>query len=75
MKQYLQLLGIICVFMGGFAYGSLAHYSEYIDSCGSFTKNGVEWKGYRTIAQDNERRCFFVEQRYPYRTWHGVDKI
>lgn len=72
MKEYLTVLALIVVFMGGFGYGSLANYAEHIDECGSFEKKGVQWKGYRTIAQDNERRCFFMEQRYPYRIWHGV---
>jgi hypothetical protein len=71
MKEYLTIIGAIAIFMGGFAYGSLNHFATYIDSCGSFTKNGTQWKGYRTIAEDNERRCFFVEQKYPYRSWHG----
>ena len=75
MKEYLTVIGAILIFMGGFAYGSLFHYSDNIDVCTGFTKNGVQWKGYRTISETNERRCFFVEQRYPYRTWHGVDKI
>ena len=72
MKEYLLVLGAIVLFMSGFAYGSLNHFSEHIDVCTSFTKKGVEWKGYRTISETNERRCFFVEQKYPYRTWHGI---
>jgi hypothetical protein len=74
MKEYLAVIGVIVIFMGGFGYGSLNNYVDNISDCGSFTKKGVAWKGYRAISDDNERRCFFVEQQYPYRTWHGVNK-
>lgn len=72
MKEYLTVLGLIVVFMGGFGYGSLGQYIEHIDECTSYTKKGVVWKGYRTISENNEKRCFFVEQEYPHRVWHGI---
>lgn len=69
------VLAALFLFMGGFAYGSLAHYVDNQSDCAGYTKNGVRWEGYRAISDDNQRRCFFVEQRYPYRVWHGVNKI
>ena len=73
---FAKVLGCVVIFMGGFAYGSLAHYVDNISDCTGFTKKGVEWKGYRAIGEkSNDRRCFFVEQRFPYRVKHGVEKI
>lgn len=63
------------LFMGGFAYGSLANYVDNSGDCTGFTKKGVRWEGYRAISDSNERRCFFIEQRHPYRVWHGVEKL
>lgn len=74
MNPYITSIIGIVIFMSGFAYGSLSQTMEHIDSCTSFNKNGVEWKGFRAISEDNERRCFFMEQRYPYRVWQGVEK-
>lgn len=75
MKQYLVTLGLIVVFMGGFAYGSFTNYVDKIDHCVSFKQNGVEWQGYRAISEDNRRRCFWLEDKYPYRVKQGVERI
>lgn len=72
---YGWLIGVIVVFMGGFAYGSLANYVDNIQDCVSFKFQNTEWKGYRAISEDNTRRCFWVEQKFPNRVKHGVEKI
>ena len=58
-------------FFGGFAYGSLASYVDKIDHCTSYTG----WTGYRAISEDNQRRCFWLENRFPYRVRQGVERI
>ena len=72
MKEYLAVLGAIVVFMGGFGYGSLEHYVEHIDKCTDYETKQSVWKGYRVIGENNERRCFWLEQNYPHRIRQGV---
>jgi hypothetical protein len=73
MKEALVTLLIIFAFVGGFAYGSLNSYVDKMTHCTSYTQSGVEWVGYRAISDDYERRCFWLESRFPYRVRQGVE--
>jgi hypothetical protein len=74
MKEFLVLIGFILAFMGGFAYGSLNHYVDNMTHCTSYTaKNGVKWVGYRAISNDYDRRCFWLEDRFPNRVQQGIE--
>lgn len=57
-------------FFGGFAYGSLAHYVDNIDHCTSYKG----WTGYKAISDNYERRCFWLENKFPYRVKQGVER-
>jgi hypothetical protein len=74
MKDALIVLGFVFTFMGGFAYGSLNQYVDSFDHCPSYLQSGVIWEGYRAISDNNERRCFWLEGRFPYRVRQGVNK-
>lgn len=63
----------IFAFMGGFAYGSLNHYVDNITHCTSYTQSGVKWIGYRAISDEYDRRCFWLEDRFPNRVRQGVE--
>lgn len=54
----------------GFGFGKLHTSLDYIH-CDSYTKNGVMWVGYVSM-RDNEIRCFWKEERYPWRVVQGV---
>ncbi len=58
-------------FFGGFAYGSMANYVDNIDHCTSYQG----WVGYRAISEYNERRCFWLEKKFPYRVRQGVERL
>jgi hypothetical protein len=73
MRDALVVLGFVLFFMGGFAYGSLNHYVDKMTHCTSYKQSGVEWIGYRAISDDYERRCFWLENRFPYRVRQGVE--
>lgn len=60
-------------FMGGFAYGSLNHYVENMTECASFRQGSTTWVGYRAISDDYDRRCFWMEDRFPNRIKQGVE--
>lgn len=72
LKEAGILLAMVFLFMGGFAYGSMLNYVDNIDHCTSYKMNGITYEGYRAISEDNHRRCFWVENRYPYRVKHGI---
>jgi len=75
MREAVLTLVFIFAFMGGFAYGSLNHYVDSMDHCTSYTaRNGVKWIGYKAISEDYERRCFWLENRFPYRVKQGVER-
>ena len=75
MKEALLVLGFVVTFMGGFAYGSIASYVDKMTHCTTYTaKNGVKWVGYRAISDDYDRRCFWLEERFPYRFQQGVER-
>jgi hypothetical protein len=57
--------------MGGFAYGSLHGYVDNIDHCTGFKG----WTGYRAMSETGERRCFFLENKFPYRIKQGIERI
>lgn len=64
----------VFAFMGGFAYGSLNHYVDNMTHCTTYTaRNNVKWIGYRAISDDYDRRCFWLEDRFPYRVQQGVE--
>lgn len=74
MRDFLLTLLFIFVFMGGFAYGSLNHYVDNMTHCTTYTaRNGVKWIGYRAISDDYDRKCFWLEERFPYRVQQGVE--
>jgi hypothetical protein len=73
MKEAFITLGFVFAFMGGFAYGSLNHYVDSMNHCPTYKQSGVTWVGYRAISDENERRCFWLEQRYPNRVRQGVN--
>ena len=74
MKEILVLLGFVVTFMGGFAYGSMASYVDKMTHCTSYTAiNQVRWIGYRAISDDYDRRCFWLEDRFPYRVKQGTE--
>lgn len=74
MRDFLLTLLFIFVFMGGFAYGSLNHYVDNMTHCTTYTaRNGVKWVGYRAISDDYNRRCFWLEERFPYRVQQGEE--
>lgn len=74
MKEALLVLGFVVTFMGGFAYGSMAAYVDKMTHCTTYTaRNGVKWVGYRAISDDYDRRCFWLEERFPYRVSQGVE--
>jgi hypothetical protein len=68
-----ELLVALFAFFGGFAYGSLNHYVDNMTDCTSFRQGSTIWVGYRAISDDYERRCFWVENKFPNRVRHGVD--
>ena len=67
--KYLAL-ALFC-FFGGYAYGSLANYVDNIDHCTSYKG----WTGYRAISEENTRRCFWLEYKFPYRVRQGVERL
>lgn len=74
MKEALIVLGFVVTFMGGFAYGSMASYVDKMTHCTSYTAyNKVRWIGYRAISDDYDRRCFWLEERFPYRVRQGIE--
>jgi hypothetical protein len=68
-----ELLVALFAFFGGFAYGSLNHYVDNMTDCTSFRQGATVWVGYRAISDDYERRCFWVEDKFPNRVRHGVE--
>lgn len=74
MREALLTLGFVFTFMGGFAYGSLSSYVDKMDHCPSYKQSGVTWVGYRAISDDYDRRCFWLEQRFPNRVRQGVER-
>jgi hypothetical protein len=68
-----ELLVALFAFFGGFAYGSLNHYVDNMTECVSFRRGDTIWVGYRAISDDYERRCFWVEDKFPNRVRHGVE--
>jgi hypothetical protein len=68
-----ELLVALFAFFGGFAYGSLNHYVDNMTECVSFRRGDTTWVGYRAISDDYERRCFWVEDKFPNRVRHGVE--
>jgi hypothetical protein len=73
MKDVLMLMGFVLAFMGGFAYGSLNHYVDNMTHCTTYTLNKVKWVGYRAISDDYDRRCFWLEEQFPYRVKQGIE--
>lgn len=68
-----MLLVSLIAFFGGFAYGSVNHYVDNMTDCTSFRQGNTIWVGYRAISDDYERRCFWVEDKFPNRVRHGVE--
>lgn len=73
MKEYLVILGFVVTFMGGFAYGSISSYVDKMTHCTTYRQGITTWVGYRAISDDYDRRCFWLEDRFPYRVRQGVE--
>lgn len=63
----------VFAFMGGFAYGSLNHYVDNMVKCTTYRQGDTTWVGYRAISDDYDRRCFWLQDGYPYRVRQGVE--
>ena len=74
MRDVALVLGFVLTFLGGFAYGSLSHYVDNIDHCTTYRAGSVTWVGYRAISDRNDRRCFWLEDRFPNRVKQGVER-
>ena len=73
MKEFLVLIGFFFAFMGGFAYGSLNHYVDNMTHCTTYRQGTTTWVGYRAISDDYDRRCFWLEDRFPNRVRQGIE--
>ena len=73
MNLFIMVLYSVFVFLCGYAYASVHTEIDKAVDCGSFKKSNVVWEGYWAISADNERRCFWLEKRYPYRVMQGVN--
>ena len=73
MKEFVVMLGFVLAFMGGFAYGSLNHYVDNMTHCTTYRQGDTIWVGYRAISDDYDRRCFWMEDRFPYRVKQGIE--
>lgn len=69
MKAVLILVATSMLVIG-FGLGKIHTSLDYIH-CESFTKNGVTWTGYVSM-KDGDIRCFWKEERYPWRLMQGV---
>jgi hypothetical protein len=68
-----MLLIALFAFFGGFAYGSLNHYVDNMTECVTFRQGNTTWVGYRAISDDYDRRCFWMEDRFPNRIRQGIE--
>lgn len=60
-------------FLIGVAVGISCTCLFFIDempTCRDYTKSGVVWQGY-AAKNDVEKRCFYRETQFPWRTWQG----
>jgi hypothetical protein len=73
MKDMLMLMGFVVAFMGGFAYGSLNHYVDNMTHCTTYRQGDTIWVGYRAISDNYDRRCFWLENKYPNRVRQGIE--
>lgn len=73
MNVILTAVCFVFVFFGGYALGSIHNYVDTMMHCTSYTQSGVKWVGYRAISNDNDRRCFWLEERFPSRVRQGVE--
>jgi hypothetical protein len=73
MKEFVVMLGFVVTFMGGFAYGSMASYVDKMTHCTTYRQGDTIWVGYRAISDDYDRRCFWMEDRFPYRVKQGIE--
>lgn len=74
MKDILTYLSFVFVFFGGYAFGSIHNYVDNIDHCTTYRAGSVTWVGYRAISDRNDRRCFWLEDRFPNRVKQGVER-
>jgi len=63
----------VFVFMGGYALGSIHNYVDTMMHCTTYRQGDTVWVGYRAVNNDNERRCFWLEDRFPNRVRQGVE--
>jgi hypothetical protein len=73
LRDFLLTVLFVFAFMGGFAYGSLNHYVDNMVKCTTYRQGSTVWVGYRAISDDYDRRCFWLEDRFPYRVKQGVE--
>lgn len=62
-------------FLGGYSFGNMVEYVDKIDHCVSYKTSYSTWVGYKAISESNERRCFWLENKYPYRIKQGVERL
>lgn len=74
MRDILMYLSFVFVFFGGYALGSIHDYVDNIDHCNTYRAGSVTWVGYRAISDRNDRRCFWLEDRFPNRVRQGVER-
>lgn len=72
MNLLIMVLYSVFVFLCGYAYSAIHTEVDKAVDCGSFTTKQAVWHGYWAINAENERRCFWLENRYPYRIKQGV---
>lgn len=68
-----KLFTYLFVFMCGFAFNNVFTEIDNIGRCSSWTTPNVRWEGYRAVNEKGETRCFWLEQRFPYRVRQGVE--
>ena len=73
MNPILSAVCVVFVFMGGYALGSIHNYVDTMMHCTSYRQGDIIWIGYRAINNDNERRCFWLQDGFPYRVRQGVE--
>lgn len=73
MNLFLVTIYTVFIFLCGYAYASIHTEIDKAVDCGSFNTKHALWEGYWAINQHNERRCFWLETRFPYRVMQGVN--
>jgi hypothetical protein len=46
---------------------------DNMTQCTTYRQGTTTWVGYRAISDDYDRRCFWMEDRFPNRVRQGVE--